>query len=214
VSFAAKSDDEGRFSMERVPAGDYTLHLNPGVGKPFTDATPVEVRAGETAKVQIGGSGATVTGRLEFAGGGAVDWAKQAKFPSLQPKADPPPAPRPSPMDSRSNDPAERRKRLDLVESDAWRAWARSQRPGVTLKIATDGSFVAENVRAGEYTLRVELAGDAAERSGNPIASMMRPTIASIRQAVIVSEAQEQAGESIDLGTLVLQPVSQTTRRE
>lgn len=206
VSFAAKSDAEGSFSLESVPAGDYTLHLNPGVGAAFTDATPVEVRAGETAKVQIGGSGATVTGRLEFAGGGSVDWAKQAKFPSLQPKADPPPAPRLSPMDSRSNDLAERRKRLDLVESEEWRAWARVQRPGVTLKIAADGSFVAEGVRAGEYTLSVALAADAVESSGNPMASMRRPTIASIRQPVMVSDGQEQAGELLDLGALVLQP--------
>jgi len=72
--------------------------------------------------------------------------------------------------------------------------------------VAGDGSFVAEGVRAGEYTLQVELAGEAAESAGNPIATMTRPAIASIRQSLTVSEAQEQAGESIDVGTLVLQP--------
>jgi RNA polymerase sigma factor (sigma-70 family) len=206
VSAQAKPDAEGRFQLEQIPAGDYTLHLNPGVGKSFTDATPVEVTAGETATTQIGGNGATVIGRLGFASSSAVDWVRQTKFPSLRPNNQAPPDPRPLPTVAGANNLAERRQRLDLVESDEWRVWVRSQRPNVTLKIAADGSFVGESVRAGEYTLHVELAavtGDAAPQ--DPIASMMRPTIASFQQLVVVTEAQEQAGETVQLGVLELQ---------
>jgi len=205
VSGAAISDAEGSFSFERVPEGDHSVHLNPGIGKAFTDTTLVEVHAGRTATAQIGGSGVTVIGRLKFASDGSVDWAKQTKFPTLQPKNSSPPVPHAA-FDPHVNDPAEKRKRLDLVESDAWRAWAKSQRPGVALKIAADGSFVAEGLRAGEYTLRVELASDSGDSSRDPIASMRRPTIASIQQSVVVSEAEEQAEEILDLGALVLQP--------
>lgn len=209
VSFSAKSDAEGRFSLEWVPAGDYTLHLNPGVGKPFTDATPVEVRSGETTEAQIGGTGSIVTGRLAIATSGPVDWGAQIRLAALRPKANPPPVPRPSPVDARSSDPAERTKRLDLVESEAWRAWARTQRPSVTLKIAADGSFIAENMRAGEYELLVDLAATAAEPRSNPLTSLVRPTMASIRQLVTVTDTQEQTGETLDLGNLLLQPTGQ-----
>jgi len=82
----------------------------------------------------------------------------------------------------------------------------------VALKIAADGSFVAESVRAGEYTLIVELAAEAAESGRNPIASIMRSTLASIRRSVVITEAQEQAGETLNLGILELQPAAQKTR--
>ncbi len=215
VRQATKSDAEGRFSLESVPPGDYDLHLNPGVGTPVVGPTPVEVRAGETTETEIGGSDVTITGRFELASGGMVDWPQQTKLARLEPKAiaNPPPFPLLARMDPRSTDLAERRKHLDVVETDVWRAWTRSQQVrAVPLRIEADGSFVADSVRAGEYTLRVELAADAAVSRGNPMASLMRPAVASIRQSVIVSETQAQAGEFLDLGTLVLQPISPTTR--
>jgi len=82
----------------------------------------------------------------------------------------------------------------------------------VALKIAADGSFVAESVRAGEYTLIVELAAEAAESGRNPIASVMRSTNASIRQSIGITEAQEQAGETLNLGVLELQLAAQESR--
>jgi RNA polymerase sigma factor (sigma-70 family) len=211
VSFSVKSDAEGRFLMEPVPAGNYTLYLNPGGGKPFTDATFVEVREDETTQSQIGGVGATVTGRLKFDGSAVVVWEKQTKFSTMQPKSTPPPFRRVSPSDPRSLDPAERRKRLDLVESDEWFAWARVQRPSVALKIAADGSFVAENLRAGEYSLNVELMAEPAE-SSNFMALFQRPTMASMRRTVMISEAQEHAGEILDFGVVELQPSAQKAR--
>jgi RNA polymerase sigma factor (sigma-70 family) len=215
VRQATKSDAEGRFSLESVPPGDYDLHLNPGVGTPVVGPTPVEVRAGETTETQVGGSDVTITGRLELASGGMVDWPQQTKLSRLEPKAraNPPPFPLPSQMDPRYTDLAERRKHLDVVETDVWRAWTRSQQVrAVPLRIEAAGSFIADSVCAGEYTLRVELAADAAVSRGNPMASIMRPTIASIRQSVIVSETQAQAGEFLELGTLVLQPEVQEKR--
>lgn len=211
VSFSVKSDADGRFLMEPVPAGNYTLYLNSGMGKSLTDATSVEVREGETTEGQVGGIGATIIGRFQFAGSSVPDWSKQTKFSTMQPKSTPPPFPRLSPSNPRSVDPAERRKRLDLVESDEWLAWARVQRPSVALKIAADGSFVAENLRAGEYSLNVELIAEPAE-SSNFMALFQRPTIASMRRTVMISEAQEQAGETLDLGVVELQRSAQKSR--
>ena len=213
IIFRAKSDADGHFVIESIPAGGYTLHLNPGVGKSFTDATPVEIKAGETTDSQIGGNGATITGRFELVGSGPVDWAKQTKFPVMQAKSEPRPASSLPPLDRRFIDPVKGRKRLDHVESDAFRAWIRNQQPNVTLKILADGSFTAEGARAGEYSLRVELAAEAMESSNNPLASFQRATIASIRQSVIVSEAQEQAGETLNLGVLQLQPAAPNPKR-
>src|SRR2546422_3800243 len=39
-----------RFAFDQVPAGDYTLYLNPGIGKPFTHPTTVEVPIGGTVR--------------------------------------------------------------------------------------------------------------------------------------------------------------------
>jgi len=82
----------------------------------------------------------------------------------------------------------------------------------VALKIAADGSFAAESVRAGEYTLLVELAAEAAESVRNPMPSILRSPIASIRQSVVVTETQEQAGETLNLGVLELQPAAQKSQ--
>jgi hypothetical protein len=42
---------------------------------------------------------------------------------------------------------------------------------------------------------------------------MMRPTIASFQQIVVVTKAQEQAGETLQLGALKLQPVAQNAMK-
>ena len=204
MHFRAVSDAEGRFVLDRIPAGDFTLYLDPGIGKSFTDATSVEVRAGDTTVSQIGGHGVTVTGSLKCATSTQVDWAKQIKTACFYPRNNPRPSGFSRLSPSASVD--ERRAHLDLVESPEWRAWARSQRPSETLKIAADGSFVAEGLRAGEYTLMVDLTDEATDAGGNPMVSMTRPTVASIHQPLTVSEAQEQAGAEIDLGTVTLEP--------
>ncbi len=217
VQSSATSDAEGCFSIESLPAGNYTLHLNPGDGQSFTDATPVEVRAGGTTEAQIGGTGVSVVGRLVLAGSGLMDWGKQTKIKAVQPTASPPPGDRLLLGGLRFMDRAERERRLDLIESDEWRSWARNQRPLVALKVRADGFFTAEALRAGEYTLRVDLAAEPAEMTGSAtglISFMTRPTIASVQRTVVITEAQEQAGEMLDLGIVELQPVAQKSKTE
>jgi hypothetical protein len=208
VNYTTKSDSQGNFNFESVPALDYTVYLNPGTGKTLTDATAVEVRAGESTDVQIGGTGATITGRLNFGSANTLDWPGQIKRPILQPKYTPPPQAGSVRADRRSPDRAERIKELDLVETDEWRAWSKSQRPSIVLKVAADGSFSGEDLRAGEYTLRVELTGEKSNGAVDPIAEMRRRPIASIQKLLIVSEAQEKGGETIDVGVLELQPIA------
>ena len=212
VSEAVNSDAEGRSAIISLPGGDYTLYLESRVGNSLTDATPVEVRPGEDTETQIGGTGVTVVGRLEFGGVGKVDWVKQTKMKVVQPKQTPLPAAPTLPGELRLLDRTERERRLDLVESDERRAWARSQPASVFLKIASDSSFVAEGLRAGEYTLRVELVAEAMETTGSPTSLMsfwMRPTIASIQKSLMITDAQEQASETLDLGILELQPAAE-----
>lgn len=87
----------------------------------------------------------------------------------------------------------------------------------MALKIRADGSFTAEALRAGEYTLRVELAAEAAEMTGSAtglISSMMRPTIASVQRKVVITEAQERARETLDLGIVELETKAQKTTPE
>src|SRR2546422_8763339 len=76
-----------RFACDQVPAGDYTLYLNPGIGKPFTHPTTVEVPIGGTVQAQIGGTGRRVIGRFVASDPDLFpDWKKQLSFASLATK--------------------------------------------------------------------------------------------------------------------------------
>jgi RNA polymerase sigma factor (sigma-70 family) len=79
-TFQTRSDSEGRFRLMGIPPGDLRLYLAQGTGKPFTDETPVAVRAGQTTSVVLGEpdpAGRTVIGRIKASEPGLVsDWRR------------------------------------------------------------------------------------------------------------------------------------------
>jgi hypothetical protein len=81
----ARAAQDGAFSLTRVPAGAYTLTVTNGYtrrGRPLEIAEiPVEVTDTSIAGIKVTTvRGATVTGRLEWAGGGPVPWPRNAKL--------------------------------------------------------------------------------------------------------------------------------------
>ena len=63
--FSAKTDEHGDFVFGEVPPGDFDLYYCAGMGIPFSHQTPVHIDPGGTLRVQIGGTGITVTGQLK-----------------------------------------------------------------------------------------------------------------------------------------------------
>src|SRR6185369_3282707 len=63
-----KTDAEGRFVLEGVPPGEHKIAYRPGfrdgkIGQiPVSHGMPVIVKAGETTRLTLGGSGRAVTG--------------------------------------------------------------------------------------------------------------------------------------------------------
>lgn len=68
------ADKEGRFGFDRVPAGDARVCRM--VGRMFSHGVPVEVKAGETTNVTIGGVGRPVIGKVAIADAvkDRIDW--------------------------------------------------------------------------------------------------------------------------------------------
>ena len=79
--FQAVSDDRGRFSLGLVPAGDYQLFIENGVGSAPGLDVPVLVAAGQTTSVVLGDPdprGRRVIGHGRASEAGVVgDWSRQ-----------------------------------------------------------------------------------------------------------------------------------------
>ena len=69
LAFRTQTDAEGRFAFSRVPPGTHSIHLiKPGFGNRLLDN--IEVNAGESLPVNLGGNGRPITGRIVFAPSG------------------------------------------------------------------------------------------------------------------------------------------------
>ncbi|MBN8246283.1 MAG: sigma-70 family RNA polymerase sigma factor [Verrucomicrobia bacterium] len=151
-TFHRVTDSAGRFRIEGVPDGEYVLHLNPGIGIPFTDDTQVTVVAGETVSAVVGEpdpSGRVVTGRIRSSEPLPVDdWRLVVASSSLSktlPFSKPP---------SGLSEEEGRQWRFVWTQSDEGRDQLRAWRR-YTLEFDSNGHFAARGVRPGEYSLSI-----------------------------------------------------------
>lgn len=192
------TDVEGWFISGPLPPGDFTLHLYNEERHSLSHATPVEVRAGETAHAQIGGQGRLVFGRLRTSDGRKIDWpgrliagslASNRSKPSVQP-----------PADSRAL--AARLRLLDFFDhSTEWREYERSHR-SFPVEVASDGSFRIEDVPPGSYTLKI-IIGAASFKRGDFHLRFQRAISGSIEEPLFVPDEAEYPA-AVDAGTFLL----------
>ena len=91
-AFMTETDADGRFVFDQVPAGDFNLYRNRGIGIPFDHQTPVHLDGGETLQPQIGGGGILLKGRFVLSDPNqTVNWPKQLSFGHLATQYAPPP---------------------------------------------------------------------------------------------------------------------------
>ncbi len=139
TSMAARTDNEGGFAFPTLPPGDYWIE---GPGGQAASAT---VRSGETVLVKLGGSGRPLTGTFVISGTDQQpDWSRVRPILAAR---------RPEvPMPDRN----------DKIAMRAWRRteegknWLRTAR-NYPITVAADGSFRAEDIPAGTYTLSTSI---------------------------------------------------------
>jgi RNA polymerase sigma factor (sigma-70 family) len=198
VNVSADTDAQGNFVFERLPYGDFNLYLFPGLYRPFTHETPVQVESGKTVAVQIGGTGGTVTGKFVLSDPShAINWATQTRNAIISTIRKLPPVPPDLTGDAR------RQWVQAYWQSEAGLAESRAMR-SYPLTVEADGTFTAEDVPPGSYNLSGVVLSQPFDES-DMRGSLRAPRIGSLSQEIVVPEsANNPASDAVNLGTVTI----------
>ena len=184
-----KTDPEGKFAFDRVPPGNGISVsrelLQPTGGGSFmgsySETQKLDLLPGQSVQLALGGMGRPITGHImippDLAAG--QNWVFGAPCQIMTKIAMHLP---PAMPDEIKNGTVEQQRtwRAAFFKSDAGKAYLAAQRKAqehihvFPLQFAQDGSFHADNVPAGTYTLSVSIArknGDSTCGPGEPIAN-------------------------------------------
>jgi len=190
---STRSDETGAFTLEHVPPGFCR------VGAEGVISGPVEVLAGQTAHVQVGGAGRAVAGKLVAPPDVPIrDWTTQvpSAFLSAQ-TAD-------YGMPKNMTDKAAQRWLLEYGDSPAGRDQLRAHY-SYPVKIGGDGSFRIPEVLPGKYDLFISVVqGNLGSGPDSPRRYGGEPQIAQIRVTVTVPEDSGNNASPVDLGEVLL----------
>ncbi len=209
-----KTDDRGRFLLERVFPGiavvSYQVHPDRGkagaarqlrlIGQPDC-LMAFEVASGQTVRLQLGGTGRPVIGRIQLppalAGEKKITWNHSQ---NLVVSRQPPP---PVPTDVKA---------AGWQRQQAWlRAWRRTDAGKAYLAVSRqypivvqpDGTFRADDVPPGEYALALSVSKPPASRFA--ILPAGEQELGHVRHEFTVPPMNgDRSDEPLDLGTLVL----------
>lgn len=186
VNLATKTDADGRFVIEGVPPGDWKvshrLNLKDKMGAsiPLSQSRYIEVKAGQTTQVTVGGTGRTVVGRIKVSGlTQQVDWLRGVH--RLSSKV-------PNPVDR------------DFCLSEAGREAQRRSRE-YALMVDAEGAFKIDDVLPGIYDLRISMNAPNPPDDLRFRTSFIR-TIQKTIGEIIVPDAPAGEATVCDLGAL------------
>jgi hypothetical protein len=176
-SYEARTDDEGKFHIDRVKPGKYQasrmarVAMQAGMwSSQVRQYTVIQVKAGETAAVQIGGVGRAVVGRIELPPelAGRKDLFSDG---NLSTKVEFPKVSVPEDVQA-EGPPAVQKWYAEWIKTDAGKAHQEAFRKiqenmhHYSLSMEKDGTFRAEDVVAGTYELYITMSSVAGERPG------------------------------------------------
>ena len=161
------TDNNGRFALERLTAGNAQAAREIRTSDQmtsFSHAVPVEIRAGQTSTVSIGGTGRPVIGKVaaDADSNKPVNWSfGQSTISTIMPEF-----PRPDNFDEMKDEEKEKWQKQwrDSNEGKAFMEDLRKKRRDYTLKINPDGSFRVEDVPEGKYNLDISVYEPPAAR--------------------------------------------------
>jgi len=188
--YKSTTDDQGQFTMEKVPPGEGAIvrliQTSPNSWS-HSDSTSVTVKSGETTKVTLGDNGAVIIGRIRFdnppTNGATLSFegslsGQMPKQPSFS-----------SPAEAQA-----------YYKTPEWQALMKLHK-NYTLEIKPDGSFETDDVAPGVYALNVY-----ARISGQH--AWDHPPVAQGSTSVTVPDSFSLSSP-IDIGEVVLKPNSQ-----
>jgi hypothetical protein len=163
----AKTDDDGKFVVDRVPPGEWTIGRRVTVATRYGWARAmqsVEVDPGKTVSVQVGGTGRPVVGNVSLAPelSGRSDW--EYAFCHIASQQQVSLAAPPMPFLIRMSSAQTQQKWMrDWMKTDAGKAYFANQQKAFAnmrnfpFSVSPDGSFRVDDVPAGDYQLSVSL---------------------------------------------------------
>ena len=185
--YKATTDDQGQFTIEKVPPGDGSIvrliRISPNSWS-HSDSTPVTVLPGQTTQVTLGGNGAMLVGRIRF-DNPPTNAAAMSFEGHLSGQLPPQPS---------FNSPEEA---SAYHSSPEWMALMRTHK-NYSVEMKPDGSFTVDDVAPGTYSLNVFV------REGGQF-SFQNPMLGSGSTPVNVPDAFDP-GAPIDIGEVVLKP--------
>lgn len=188
--YKATTDDQGQFTIEKVPPGDGSIvrliRTSPNSWS-HSDSTPVTVLAGQTTEVTLGGNGAMLVGRIRF-DNPPTNAAAMSFEGHLSGQM---------PAQSAFNSPDEARA---YHSSPEWMALMRT-RKNYSIEMRPDGSFSIDDVAPGAYSLNVFV------RAGGQL-SFQSPMLGSGSTPVSVPDTFDPA-TPIDIGEVLVRPMGQ-----
>ena len=192
TSYAARTDDRGRYAIARVPAGWVAATTGDRKGKnagayPVIASSIETIHVGETLRLAIGGVGRPVVGRFRLPEGAPFHLGGGHLLAIRRPP------PRPVAGATPALSPLQRfQAALDRERSPDERAYRRELRASM-LQVHPDGTFRAFEVEPGTYELAVYPGDDW--RHPIPAGQVIVPPIPGGRTV-----------EPLDLGTIDVRP--------
>jgi RNA polymerase sigma factor (sigma-70 family) len=202
--FAVRTDATGRFAFESVPPGDHQLGRAPY--RALDTRLTAQVRPGETTRIQVGGDGQSVTGRIDIPGRDqGFDFSNSTGLLARQ-QVRPIDLPRVSRKDYPSDEAYEQAAKGNAQacitywrSAEGLEAWREQRSYGV--KFEADGTFHAYDVPPGEYTLRVMLFEARAESKVIEPGLVGMPLSGSVG---VPAGAQAKHDEPVNVGIVTL----------
>ena len=202
----SRTNDAGTFSFERVIPGRSMVSrlVESGRSMSLSHKTPIEVAAGETATVTVGGGGRGVIGRLPLPEGFEK---KQLSSHRVSANIELKQGEIPLPASWEEMDvKAQHAWHREWYVSEAGIAHVRAARR-YAVEVEDDGSFRADDVPAGEYTLSVQIFRPEPQVNYYWTGRFAAPSpIASVTHEFEVPEVEgEEDAKPVDLGNLRLE---------
>ena len=195
-NYETTADARGHYVIERVPPGKVYVSREIKLSDRMTGyshTTAVEVKAGQSARADIGGTGRPVVGRVIAPGGKKVDWSfGSTGFRAAQPELDIP----------KDLSPEQRARWYEeWSKTPEGKAYQERSQRNYSVKVQSDGTFRVDDIPAGQYDLNITVNEPLPENQ----AGIGGDLLGSVTHKVNVPEMPGGRSDlPLDVGTLEL----------